>query len=253
MYAPQIAPSARSATLPSFGLAPATVNLESVFTSQPLETFEAGEALFWEGDAASHVFQIVEGCLRLCRILPDGRRAVTGFAFGGEMLGVSFLGSYLYTAEVVTKVRLRRLARGRFYAAVDGAADLRPQLLARICEEMGAAHKHMIVLGQLSAEERVVSFLLSAARRTGADIKKPVSIELPMSRLDIADYLGLTIETVSRVFSKLKRNGLVGLEGRHTVILRRMRQLQDLAGGMADDDELPSPQVSTRYSTVWPN
>jgi CRP/FNR family transcriptional regulator len=171
---------------------------------------------------------------------------VVGFVFAGEIVGLSFPGVCLSTAETVTTVRLRRLSRSRFHGAVDASAALRPLLLARICEETAALHRHMIVLGRLGAEERVVNFLLAAARRTWADRKHPVAIELPMSRLDMADYLGLTIETVSRTISKLKRDGMIGLEGRHTVILRRIAALQDLAGGMEADDGSALPIFRVR-------
>src|SRR5688500_15523007 len=107
-------------------IAPAT--LASVFARQPLETHTPGVAVFWESDAASDVFQIASGCLRLCRVLSDGRRALMGFVFAGEVLGISFPASYPYTAEAVTEVRIRRLARGRFQAAVDARADLQSQV-----------------------------------------------------------------------------------------------------------------------------
>ncbi len=251
MYSAHLAPSTHSATLPAFGLPSEALTLEGLFVSQPMEKLAAGEAVFWEGDAASHVFQVAEGCLRLYRILPDGRRAIMGFRFAGELLGVSCQGTYLYTAEAVTPVRLRRLSRARLQAVGAGADQLQALLLTKIFEEMSAAQQHIIVLGQLGAEERVANFLVSAARRTGADQRKPVAIELPMTRLDIADYLGLTLETVCRVISKLKRDGLVALEGRHRVILRRMSELQELAGDM-DDNESSDRQI-TIQPAVWPH
>ena len=227
-------------------------NLGGLLAAQPVETFEAGQTVFWEGDNAAHVFEIAEGCLRLCRILPDGRRAVVGFSFGGEMLGASSPRSYLYTAEAVTKVRLRRLGRTRFHAALDEMPELRPHLFACVCEEMRAAHQHMVLLGQLGAEERVVSFLLSAARRTRADRKRPITIELPMSRLDIADYLGLTIETVCRTISKLKRDGLIALKGRHAVVLTRVAGLMEMADWL-DDEETPNAGSATPCAASRPN
>ena len=171
------------------------------------------------------VFQVVEGCVRLCRVLPDGRRAITGFAFPGGVLGISLHDRHAYTAEAVTAVRVRRMARVAFHAAVDGSAELRPQLLALIFDEMSAAQDQMVTLGCKNADERVASFLVTTARRTGADLGFPVEVELPMSRLDIAHFLGLTIETVSRTFSKLKRDGLISLQGHRTVRLLRMRRL----------------------------
>jgi CRP/FNR family transcriptional regulator, anaerobic regulatory protein len=226
------------------------VSLEGLFTSQPVETFAAGQPLFWEGDPAKNVFQIVEGCVRLYRILSDGRRAVTGFVFGGEALGISFPDFCLHTAEAVTKVRLRRLSRARFLSAVESSSELRAQLIARLHSEMRAAHHHVVVLGQLTAEERVVSFLLSTSRRTGTDRSRPVLVELPMCRLDIADYLGLTIETVCRVISRLKRDGLIGLQGRHSVILKRPESLWELAGITDEGGEQPMQQSSACASNA---
>ena len=93
----------------------------------------------------------------------------------------------------------------------------------------------------------MVAFLLSAARRTGAEMNHPVAVELPMSRLDIADYLGLTIETVCRTISKLKRDGLITVENRHTVILNRMGSLEKLAGGTDEVDDAPPLRIAARH------
>jgi len=126
------------------------------------------------------------------------------------------------------------------------------QLFETMSCEMGAAHDHMIVLGRLGSEERVATFLVSTARRTGADQTRPVRIELPMTRLDMADHLGLTIETVCRTLSRFKRDGLIALEGRHCMILRRMDYLRSIAG--REEEGLPSEadQVSIRPA-AWPN
>ena len=212
--------------------------LESLFAAQPLETFAAGQAVFWEGDPSTHAFQIAEGCLRAYRILPDGRRAVTAFIFAGEVLGVSFQGPYLYTAQAVTPVRLRRISLIRLHEAERESPALGRLLLTRIYEEIRSAHNLITLLGQLSAEERVANFLVSTARRTSQD-GGPVVIELPMSRRDIADYLGLTIETVCRALSKFKRRGLITLEGRNRVELRCVESLQALTG----EEEAHSPNV----------
>ncbi|WP_414473894.1 helix-turn-helix domain-containing protein [Microvirga sp. M2] len=251
MYASHLILSADRAALPRFDFPSETLTLESLFANQPTDKFATGEAVFWEGDAASQVFQVAEGCLRLCSILPDGRRAIIGFVFAGEMLGLSCHGTYRYTAEVVAPARLRRLSRARLRAMEEGTEQLQSLLMARVFEEMTAAQQHIIVLGQLGAEERVAHFLISAARRTGADQKKPVTIELPMPRLDIADYLGLTIETVCRVLSKFKRDGLVAPRGRHALVLRQLSNLQDRAGEI--DNDAPSERpVAVRSPAVWP-
>jgi CRP/FNR family transcriptional regulator len=203
--------------------------LQSLFLPQVVENFAPPQALFWEGDAAGHVFLVLEGCLRLYRIVQDGRRAILGFSYPGNLLGVSSRDVYTFTAEAVTPIRLRRLARHRFNELVDNSKDLRSQRLAAICSEMTAAHDQVMRLGRTAAAERVATFLLDIARRTGADAVTPVEIDVPFGRLDIADYLGLTVETVSREISKLKRDGLISLRGPHKIILRRLGRLRDIA------------------------
>ncbi|QFU16322.1 helix-turn-helix domain-containing protein [Microvirga thermotolerans] len=230
MYASRLASMPGVAMLPALGLPPEAPSLDALFAAQPTESLAPGAALFWEGDAADYFYRVSEGCLRLYRILPDGRRAIMGFVFGGEMVGLSCLDMHRYTAEAVTAVRVRRLSRSRLHAMGEGAGELQRLLFTRLFEEMMAAHRHIIVLGQMGAEERVAHFLASAACRTRADRKRPVVLDLPMTRLDIADYLGLTIETVCRILSKFKRDGLIALEGRHRVILRSLRTLQEIAG-----------------------
>ena len=203
--------------------------LQALFLPQVTETFAPPRAIFWEGDEASHVFHVLEGCLRLYRIMHDGRRAILGFSYAGDLLGVASRDIYTCTAEAVTPVRLKRLARHRFDELVDNSQDLRSQRLAAICNEMTAAQDQIMRLGRTGAHERVATFLLDVARRTGADAVAPVEIDVPFRRLDIADYLGVTVETVSREISKLNRDGLISLRGPHKIILRRLGRLRDVA------------------------
>ena len=211
------------------GTHPGGRTLQALFLPQVAETFAPPRALFWEGDAAGHVFLVLEGCLRMYRIMQDGRRAILGFSYPGNLLGVSSSAMYTFTAEAVTPIRLRRLARHRFNELVDDSQDLRSQRLAAICSEMTAAHDQVMRLGRTAADQRVATFLLHTARRTGADAVTPVEIDVPFGRLDIADYLGLTVETVSRELSKLKRDGLISMRGPHKIILRRLGRLRDVA------------------------
>lgn len=219
--------------------------LKDLFKGQPAETLSAGEALFWEGDPAGQIFDVIKGVLRVYRIMPDGRRAIMGFIHPGDVLGVSFQNRYLFTAEAVTEVKVRRFARGRFFAQVNETPALQPQLFAILCDEMSAAQDQMLLLGRKNAEERVVSFLLAVHRKAGTE----ADIELPMSRLDIADYLGLTMETVSRMMTSLARRGLIAMGARHTVTLRKLAALRDIAGHDAEEDDASS----TPRRAVWPN
>ncbi len=228
----------------------ATPDLRSLFGGQPIESFEAGSAVFWEGDDARHVFEVVEGVLRVFRILSDGRRVITGFIYPGDLLGVSLKDHYLYTAEAVTRTRLRRYEHGRFQDEINRCPELRPQLFACLCDEMAAAQDQMVLLARKSAEERVASFLLVIARRLGAQQTQPV-VEIPMTRLDMADYLGLTIETVSRTMTRLTNCGVIAPSSRHTMVVRRLGKLAALAGE-ADADDKGRVSAGSVQQAVWP-
>ena len=237
MYSQTTVSLARYAThpLPFMGPIDQPPTLKELFKGQQVESFSAREAVFWEGDQAGQIFDVLDGVLRVYRIMPDGRRAIMGFVYPGDIVGVSFQDRYLFTAEAVTDVKVRRFSRGRFFSLVNESPALRPQLFALLCDEMSAAQDQMLLLGCKSAEERVVSFLLAVHRKRPADNE----IELPMSRLDMADYLGLTIETVSRMLTSLCRRGLIHATGRHRIELRKLSVLREIAGG--DDDEADTP------------
>jgi CRP/FNR family transcriptional regulator, anaerobic regulatory protein len=219
--------------------------LRGLFAPQQAETFAPGQAVFWQGDQAVEIVRIQSGCLRLFRILPDGRRTVTGFAFPGCVLGLAARGRHAQTAEAVTEAKLQRIGARAFHAAVEGRPELRPQVMALLCEETAAAQEQSVMLASKKAEERLAAFLVTTARRTGADLRMPVEIELPMSRLDIADYVGLTIETISRLFSRFRRDGLIALHSPRIVRLRRMRDLIALAGDLEYADGFFEPERRT--------
>jgi CRP/FNR family transcriptional regulator, anaerobic regulatory protein len=246
MYSQTAASASRSLTVPFAPAAEPSPILKDLFKGQPTETFAAGEALFWEGDEAGQIFDVLEGVVRVYRIMSDGRRAIMGFIHPGEVLGVSFRNRRLFTAEAVTEVKVRRFARGRFFAMINESPALRPQLFAILCDEMSAAQDQMLLLGRKTAEERVVSFLLAIHRKSAVGAE----IELPMSRQDMADYLGLTIETVSRMMTSLSRRGWIGAGACHTVTLRRLSTLREIAGH--DEDETAPPPTQLRRA-VWPN
>jgi CRP/FNR family transcriptional regulator, anaerobic regulatory protein len=209
--------------------------LKHLFLWSVAEKFKPPRSIFWEGDTATHVFYLLEGCLRVSRTMHDGRRAILGFNYEGDLIGASFRETYRFTAEAVTAVRLKRAPRRRFNELMDDRTDLRLQLLAEIRTELMAAQDHIIRLGHTSADERVATFLLNVARRTGSHAAAPVEIEVPFGRLDIADYLGLTVETVSREISKLKRDGLISMRGPHKIVLLRLGSLREIAGMDVDE------------------
>ena len=228
------------------------LSLASVFSDKPIEQFAAGSPLFWEGDEARHVFELVEGVLRIFKILGDGRRAITGFLYPGDLVGVSMRDVYLYNAEAVTPVKVRRFSSVSFQEAINLSPELRPQLFAKLCDEMASAQDQMVLLSRKNAEERICSFLLLLAKRVSRDNNLSTEIEIPMTRLDMADYLGLTIETVSRTITSLIGRGIITQAGRHDISIKKLDTMLRLAG----NGEIDEPKASARgYSrqAVWPS
>ncbi len=202
--------------------------------------------LFGEGDPATHLFQLVHGVLRLCRLLADGRRSITGFAYPGDVIGIAVSSSYAYSAEAVTDCELWRTPRAAFARLIDSSPDFAREMYAMVSNELCAAQDQMLLLGRKTAPERVASFLLRLAGRGRPAGETARCIDLPMSRADIADYLGLTPETVCRVMTKLKRAGIIVLPNAQTVELLDPEALGDIAedGEAAerpDRDRGPAP------------
>jgi CRP/FNR family transcriptional regulator len=174
-----------------------------------VKIFAPKTMLFDQDALAGSVFNVTEGIVRLYKSLPDGRRQIVGFALPGDFLGLALMDRYGVAAEAVTQVKVCRFARPVFIAYVDG----KPHLLRRLHEfaghELSLAQDQMLLLGRRTAEEKVAAFLLNLQTRYGRIGTTSVTVPLPMSRQDIADYLGLTIETVSRMISTLVREKLI--------------------------------------------
>ncbi len=217
-------------------------DLASMFSLQPLVEAAPGEAIFWEGDEARYVFQVDDGMLRALRVLKDGRRVIVGFLHTGDLLGVSLRDRYLYTVEAITEVRLRRFSRHRFEDEVARQPHLREQFLSKLCDEMTAAQDQAVLLSRRSADEKVANFLLLMMKDKHAD---PIPfVDLPMTRLDIADYLNMTIETVSRTITKFANCGIIVAPDRRSIIILKRNSLQAIADG--DDTDLRSAHMFGR-------
>jgi CRP/FNR family transcriptional regulator len=172
----------------------------------------AGQPLFHEGDPAPRVFTLTSGTLKLYKLLPDGRRQVTGFMYPGDFLGISVADEHAFTAEALGPSQLCWFARNRFDDFMDGHPEMERELYRLAAHELAAAQQQMVLLGRKSAAERMASFLIMLAEKAQRRLRQTRFVELPMTRTDIADYLGLTKETVSRVLSLLRRNRLIRLE-----------------------------------------
>ena len=193
---------------------------------------KADEPLFHQGDEANLVYTVAAGSLRLYRLLFDGRRQITGFALPGEFLGISIDDSHDVTAEALEPIRILCFPRTRFDDFVAGNPILKDSLLEVARQELAAAQQQFIVLGRKTAMERVASFLLYLYARFERITGHPMDhVALPMSRADIADYLGLTKETVSRVFGQLRNSRIMRLETLTCIQVLDRHALKALADG----------------------
>ena len=187
--------------------------------SGPALTFPAGAEIYAEGDRAGTLYQVAVGVVRVYRLLADGRRQICAFHMPGEIFGFEAGRERHFFADAVNTVALKPLRPG-------SEAEMSQELLKLALTSLTRAHDHLLTVGRNDASGRVAAFLLEIADRQGTrDID---SIDLPMSRLDIADYLGLTIETVSRVFTRLREQGVIRLASTRHVDVLRWEQLEDM-------------------------
>jgi CRP/FNR family nitrogen fixation transcriptional regulator len=172
--------------------------------------------IFCEGDPADYVYQVASGAVRLVRLMSDGRRQINSFYFAGDIFGLDADKVHRFSAEAIGRSEILLIKRSVFLRELRRDAELMDELWTQTTAELRRAQEHMITLGRKSAYERVADFLI--------DVSTPLfhsgAVELPMSRTDIADYLGLTIETVSRMLTRLQRNGVISLTSSRRVLLR---------------------------------
>jgi CRP/FNR family transcriptional regulator len=189
---------------------------------------KSGDSIFAEGDTADAIYEVISGTLRLYKLLPDGRRQVVGFPSNGHLLGVAPNGTHAYSADALTDVVLCRYPRASFHRLMESLPGLAQRLWAVTADELQFAQDQVLLLGRKSALEKIVSFLLRLAVQQGSGGR---TVALAMTRGDMADYLGLTIETVSRTLSKLKAGRLIALRGLDAVELLKPERLREIAEG----------------------
>lgn len=194
----------------------------------------SGQSLFHEGDPATRVFTLTRGTLKLYKLLADGRRQVTGFLHPGDFLGISVDDEHAFSAEALEESQLCWFPRARFDDFLDDQPKMERELYRMAAHELAAAQQQFVLLGRKTASERLASFLLVLAER--AELSNGVGagmVCLPMSRSDIADYLGLTKETVSRVISALKRDRIIRLETLDVIQILDRGRLEQIAEACA--------------------
>lgn len=191
--------------------------------------FNRGETIFNEGDAAEYAYKVVSGAVRLCKHMADGRRQIAQFLLPGDFFSFMDLSEHSFTAEAVSDTTLTCYPQRQIERLGEERLSLRKRFAALLTRRVRDIQNHLVMLGRQTAKERVAAFFLHVIEHTGID--KAGLMELPMSRQDVADYLGLTIETVCRVLSAMKRHGLVGIPNLHQLVIKKPDALSELAEG----------------------
>jgi CRP/FNR family nitrogen fixation transcriptional regulator len=196
------------------------------------------QTIFRQGEVADCAYKVVSGVVRLCKHMGGGRRHIAQFSFPGDFFSVLDFEKHSFTAEAVTDVVLISYPQSRIAALGEERPSVRRRFLTLLSQRLCDMENHLAVLGRQNAKERVISFLLSLADRIGLD--EDDLVDVPMNRQDIADYLGLTNETVCRVVSELTRAGLIETPNNRQLILSDTGALQALAEG--DGESAPWEQ-----------
>ena len=206
-------------------------------------SFEAGQPIAWAGDRMDFVASVVSGLCTLSRSMEDGRRQIMGLLMSSDFIGRPGREVVRYDVVAVSDVLLCCFRRKPFETLVRETPHIGNRLLDMSLDELDAAREWMLLLGRKTARERIASLLVMIIERehgmsrTGA--KPNHSLDLPLSRENVADFLGMTLETVSRQLSQLKKDGVIQLEGRRGVIVPDFDRLMleagdDSDGGMLD-------------------
>jgi CRP/FNR family transcriptional regulator, nitrogen fixation regulation protein len=218
---------ASSSTLPLFTLEAPPLR-KSVDAATPtvgsVQSFTKDEEIFAEGDKAAYVYKVLSGVVRTSKLLSDGRRQIDAFHLAGDIFGIEAGDEYRFCAESVGNCVVVAYRRSHLAALTGSDAQLGQDMTMGMMRSLVRAQNHMLLLGRKSALEKIATFLLGMAARTADDS----TLDLPMSRTDIADHLGLTIETVSRSFTQLERQGIIGLPSARRIVLSNRAALERL-------------------------
>lgn len=194
------------------------------------------EMLFSEGDAGGRYYEVLDGVVCSFRILHDGRRQILSFSYPGDIVGIGHEQGCKCSCEAVKGATLRCISATAPQTSVEAQLELTRKLLDVAKTELAGMHDHFVMVGRKSSVEKIASFLLALARRADKGDGQNVTFQLPMTRTDIADFLGLTIETVSRRLTMLRKLGVIDLPQITTVHVRDMARLEELAEVDEEDD-----------------
>jgi CRP/FNR family nitrogen fixation transcriptional regulator len=184
--------------------------------------FARNSEIYGQDEPADYIYKVISGAVRTYKVLADGRRQIQAFHTPGDIFGFEFEDEHSFSAEAITPSRVLVMKRSAVMSLAERDRDAARQLWTLTARELQQAQSHVMLLTK-TAQERVVSFLLEMAARAAGD-----ALELPMSRQDIADYLGLTIETVSRTLTNLENAAAIALPSSRRIVLRNHQVLSRL-------------------------
>lgn len=204
--------------------APANRSERRIETPGLARVYRKDTEIFAEGERAAYFYKVVSGAVRTYKLLSDGRRQIADFHLPGDVFGIEFMDERRFSAEAVTDaaVIVYRCCRPETLMTSDNPFGA--FIIAAIMRGLERAHEHILLLGRKSALEKVAAFLLDLFER----VSEGGSMDLPMGRSDIADYLGLTIETVSRTLTHLEREAVIQLPASRYIVLRNRAALLKL-------------------------
>jgi len=184
-------------------------------------TYRKDEEIYGEDEPAEYVYQVIRGAVRSYKLLSDGRRQIGAFHLPGDVFGLESGATHRLATEAILDTTLRLVKRASLERAAQSDVRVARSLWSITAGELRHAENHMLLLGRKTAMERVATFLLEMDGR----LARTGMIALPMCRRDIGDYLGLTLETVSRALSELQQQGVLGLSGARQIVLRNRERL----------------------------
>lgn len=208
-------------------------SLEAHLERGSVRGIEAKEHIFTEGEPKTFVYKVLTGAVCLYRVLPDGRRQVIDFAYPGDLIGLGSGPVEEFNAQATVSTRVKCLPTSSLRAAVHQQPQVAIRLYEAISHQLAAMQDHLVCVGQRSATERLSGFLLGLSRRNEQNGMDPQVVELRITRNDIADFLGLKIETVSRTFTKLRSLGFIEIHQGTTIRLVDIKRLEAVGGGEA--------------------
>jgi len=191
--------------------------------------FARNSEIFGEGAPADYIYQVVTGATRISKLMSDGRRQIGAFCLPGDIFGIESDEVHDFAAEAIGDCTVRAVKRSVLLAEAPYQTRLVNELWKQTMRHLQRAQEHILLLGRKNAQKRIAAFLLDMAAR----LSRNGDIELPMPRQDIADYLGLTIETVSRTLMQLERDGLIGIPATRRIVFRNRAALDEMNNNLA--------------------